>query len=615
MAKLLTTESDLKLGLAFPELGQLTSACLGGRVGILAESVEHGLELRRHLPGWPLLTAETAVQEGLSPSDIARLSTMKGDPGLVHRDVIVTASAMPLAGRFNVLVRADAGVDLPAAGDGNLLGVAGVDDDLVVIDFDDRNHPLARIWTRSRKAAYEAMGWNVVGGPQTTSKDRIQAPGRGMPLVLPYQSPTRHRFVEGDPRTGAYHYRMRRERRRKQLMQDDGGQITLRQIADPDHLVDCFRKLVKEGGPAAGIDGISPRAISRWDVSKIAEKLSAALLEKRWRPQGTRNVPIPKPGSPENRTLKIGVILDRVVGKALHEKLQPFWEKVYLKNSFGFRPARSCWQMLAELEATMEKHDCWVLAIDDVRKAFDNVKIKEAIKAHQLAQASKSKGKQPPLADEVIELIEVVLRGHDDRDVGIDQGGCYSPHALNIFLHIVHDIPLDAVDEVLLWFRYADNLVYVVRSVSEGNRVLTLVRRLLRKVGLSLKGEDGIADLSAGNRAQLLGFTLWREDGRLWIGLGEKSLPQLREHLVKAWETSDPHITARTILRGWIDANGPSFENGVAVIPDVILLASGLGFREVPGVGELTGWWEEAWERWLACRRCARRRVMRRKGR
>ena len=45
------------------------------------------------------------------------------------------------------------------------------------------------------------------------------------------------------------------------------------------------------------------------------------------------------------------------------------------------------------------------------------------------------------------------------------------------------------MDDAPLWFRYADNLVYVVRSVSEGRRVLTRIRRLLRKAGLVLKGE------------------------------------------------------------------------------------------------------------------------------
>jgi hypothetical protein len=155
-------------------------------------------------------------------------------------------------------------------------------------------------------------------------------------------------------------------------------------------------------------------------------------------------------------------------------------------------------------------------------------------------------------------------------------------------------------------------MVYVAQDVTEGRRVLFRVRRLLRKVGLSLKGKDGITDLDAGDRATVLGFTLWREDGRLRIGLKEGALDQLRAHLAEAWETSDPNMTAKTVLRGWINANGPAFENGTAVIPDVLHMASRLGFRELPETDELTGWWRESWERWLVCSRRARRRVMQR---
>ena len=613
IAKALACEDYDKLDRILPGLGWAARQRQDGCIGILVENVEHALELRRHLPGWRMLTGEGAVAEGLSLSDTARIDAVAGTRRLATYNAIVTMSAMPEAACFNIIIRVDAGVDIPAVGSLHLLGHYGTDDDLLVIDLDDRHHPLARKWTRSRKAAYTAAGWKIDGGPQVCADDRMHNESRIKEPVLPYQTPGEYRRIKGEYRTARYNYDKRRQRRREKLREQDGGQITLRQIADAEHLVDSFRKLVQEGGPAAGIDGISPRDISMSDFGQIAGKLSAAVLEKRWRPQKTRPQPIPKPGTDEKRILKIGVTLDRVVGKSLHDNLQPFWEKVYLRNSFGFRPGRSVWQMIAELEATMEKYDRYVLVIDDVRKAFDNVPIMEALKAHQIAMQNKSKGKQPILADDTMELIETVLRGHDEvHEVGIDQGGCYSPDALNTFLHVVHDVPLDAMDEVLLWFRYADNLVYLVQSKTEGHRVLTRVRSLLRNVGLSLKGKDGITDLNAGGWALMLGFTLWREDGRLRIGLKEDSLDQLGEHLAKAWETADPNRTAYTILRGWINANGPAFENGTAVIPDVLRLASRLGFRELPGTDELTGWWTEAWERWLVCRRRARRRVMQR---
>jgi RNA-directed DNA polymerase len=133
-----------------------------------------------------------------------------------------------------------------------------------------------------------------------------------------------------------------------------------------------FRQLQREGGPAPGIDGISPADVSLGEFGHIAAKLSQVLIDGRYRPQQTRRVAIDKLGTDEKRILKIGVLLDRVVGKALHETLQPIWETIYLPQSYGFRPGRSAWQMLAAVVATIEAEDRWVLAVDDVRKAFDN---------------------------------------------------------------------------------------------------------------------------------------------------------------------------------------------------------------------------------------------------
>ena len=380
-----------KLDRRSPGLGRAARQREDGSIGILVESVEHALALRRHLPGWRVLAGEGAITEGLSPSDVGRVATLSAVRRLATYNAIVTAAAMPEAACFDIIIRADAGVDLPALGGPHLLGHPNVEEDeLLLVDFDDRHHPLARKWTRSRKAAYVAAGWYIAGGPSVYAEDRLHA-GRIQEAVLPYQTPLEYRRIEGTQRTAKHHYEARRERRREKLRQQDGGQITLRQVADPDHLVDSFRKLVREGGPAAGIDGVSPRDISMPNFGQIAGKLSKAILGKQWRPQKTRPQPIPKPGTDEKRVLKIGVTLDRVVGKALHEALQPFWERVYLRHSFGFRRGRSVWQMLAEIEATMDKYQRHVLVTADVRKAFDNVPIQEALKTHQTAISNKSR--------------------------------------------------------------------------------------------------------------------------------------------------------------------------------------------------------------------------------
>src|SRR5262249_52560645 len=180
---------------------------------------------------------------------------------------------------------------------------------------------------------------------------------------------------------------------------------------------------------------------------------------------------VAKEGTNGGRRLKIGTVADRVVGKALHEAWWPFWESRFLDCSYGFRAGRSTWMMLAKLEEQMGRQTRSALAIDDVRKAFDNVPIDEVVGLHAEALADLD---QEGFTDEEkkksIELVEAVLRGHDEkRSRGIDQGGPYSPTALNVLLNHHLDAPMtEHAKSKPLWHRYADNLVYLCGSVTEG---------------------------------------------------------------------------------------------------------------------------------------------------
>src|SRR2546429_536096 len=99
-----------------------------------------------------------------------------------------------------------------------------------------------------------------------------------------------------------------------------------------------------------------------------------------------------------------------------------------------------------------------------------------------------------------------------------------------------------------LWFRYADNMVYLARSVPEGRNVLRKVRRKINPVGLTLKGEDGVCNLAKGQKAQILGFSLMRRGDEVVFGLGNKALDHLTQSLGDAHATSHPPESARASL-------------------------------------------------------------------
>jgi hypothetical protein len=84
----------------------------------------------------------------------------------------------------------------------------------------------------------------------------------------------------------------------------------------------------------------------------------------------------------------------------------------------------------AELEATIIKEDRWVLAIDDIKQAFDNLIIEDVISDHKLYLQD----------NRLLSLFRVVLQGSGGprKERGIEQGCPYSPTALNVRLHHAH---------------------------------------------------------------------------------------------------------------------------------------------------------------------------------
>lgn len=422
-------------------------------------------------------------------------------------------------------------------------------------------------------------------------------------------------FRKQEPKTAADHYQQRRARRRVEVSHPIYP-VTLDQIADRDLLYECYQELRLEGGPAPGPDKVTYAALCNSEVGELLGQLAGELLKGNYRPSRTRTVKIPKPGKSGHRTLHIGNILDRVVAKALNKQLTPIWERIFLPCSFGFRPnhmlegnalRHDTWTMLAELEAQMQLHGRWVVAIDDLKSAFDNVPIKHTLECHRKMFASLKLGSNSKRAksgwaketERLMKLISVVLRGGDDnRQRGIDQGNNYSPTALNALLHYWLDVPLTARMKHPLWFRYADNFAYVAKSVSEGKHLLGRVGRRLKPLGMNLKGEDGVADLNAGEEVQLLGFIVSRVQEQIRFGLGNQALANLAERLSKAHDHEDPPKAARQSFMGWISSCGPAFENGVSQIPMLLNLAAERGFRELASTDVLRQRWEWAWDRW-----------------
>jgi hypothetical protein len=396
------------------------------------------------------------------------------------------------------------------------------------------------------------------------------------------------------------HYRRRRQQRRLRGSVHQGALPSLDQLGDPENLIRVFGELKQNAGQAPGEDGMTYADLGHSEVASCIRGLSQVVLRGRYRPAPSRQVAIPKVSGNGHRRLSLRNVLDRVVASAVNEALTPLWESIFLSGSMGFRPRRGPWDMLIELEQTMIETDSWVLAIDDIKDAFDHVNLDDLMGDHRRHI------RDPKLLD----LIEIVLRGGSNptRKEGIEQGNAYSPTCLNVRLHHAHDLAFGQGRTNPSWLRYADNLVYLTRDVPEGLQVLQQSQALLQSSGFTLKGEDGPpANLKEGQGAHLLGFLISYRDRQVVYGLDEGAWTGLKQALERSHECPNPSVSATQAIQGWIGAYGPAFEGTRREVPERVLrTAASYGFRELATPEGLWKEWRSSWERWRRCREALR---------
>ena len=372
--------------------------------------------------------------------------------------------------------------------------------------------------------------------------------------------------------TGFYEQRQQRSRaRRRAEASHRQGLPSLQQIAHPDNLIRIFEELKSKAGHAPGPDRVAYDQLGSREVAGIMRTVSKEILNGTYEPSKARHIRISKSDGRGYRTLKLRSITYRVVTTALATAMGPMWEKKYLSGSHGFRSGRGASSFLIDMERIIIDQKRHVIAPDDIANAFDNVPIDYVMDLHA----------QYIDAPALLTIIEKVLRGHhtERRTIGIDQGSPYSPLALNVALHHALDTPSDnAVHPP--WLRYADNLVYLAGSVSEGLTAVQEAQNLLSSVGMTLKGKDHPVDLSQrGAKAVILGLSIQLENGQIKYDLTEEAWNNLKQRL------SETHTATQAIqaVQGWITSCAPAFEGKQErpVIDRILQVLGQVGYREL----------------------------------
>jgi len=374
--------------------------------------------------------------------------------------------------------------------------------------------------------------------------------------------------------TGYYELRQQRSRARRQSkILVAHGIPSIQHIFHPENLIRVFDDLKHHAGHAPGPDGITYADLGRRETGQIMRDLSKEINNGTYEPSRARQVPIPKSGGKGQRVLSIRSIAHRTVATALATAIGTFFDRMFLGGSHGFRLGRGVPSFLIDMERIIVEQERYVVAQDDIANVFDNVPISYVMDLF-------SRYIDDP---ELLIITNRVLRGHhtERRTIGIDQGSALSPLALNVVLHHTLDQPFSDNAAHPPWLRYADNLVYLTRSVREGLTAIQEAQNLLSRVGMTLKGTDGPpVDLSQrGSKATILGLSIQLGKGQIHYDLTEEAWTNLKQHL------SETHTTAQALqaIQGWIDSCAPAFEGKPErpVINRILRVLAEVGHREL----------------------------------
>ncbi|WP_407123478.1 reverse transcriptase domain-containing protein [Bradyrhizobium sp. STM 3561] len=179
-----------------------------------------------------------------------------------------------------------------------------------------------------------------------------------------------------------------------------------------------------KGALTPGVDGKTFDGMSLAKLADIARRVAEGTY--RFRP--VRRVYIPKDNG-KTRPLGIPTVEDRLVQEAVRILLEAIYEPVFLDESHGFRPGRSCHTALKTIKKTWT--GCKWLVEVDVRGFFDNID-------HDILLELLRKRIDD---DRFIGLIEGMLKAGYMEDwvygrtySGTPQGGVVSPLLANIYL-------------------------------------------------------------------------------------------------------------------------------------------------------------------------------------
>lgn len=240
---------------------------------------------------------------------------------------------------------------------------------------------------------------------------------------------------------------------------------------------------VKANAGAAGIDKQSIQSFEK-NVGQNLYKLWNRMSSGTYFPPAVKGVAIPKKSGGE-RMLGIPTVSDRIAQTVVKLFLEPEMERIFLPDSYGYRPNKSAHDAINITRQRCWKYN-WVLEFD-IRGLFDNIQhdlLMKAVKRH-------TECKWALLYIERWLKVPIKLPNGETkaREKGTPQGGCISPLLSNLFMHYTFDLWMTKRNPNNPWCRYADDGLTHCKSLKEAEMLKEALKKRLIECGLEMHPE------------------------------------------------------------------------------------------------------------------------------
>jgi RNA-directed DNA polymerase len=342
---------------------------------------------------------------------------------------------------------------------------------------------------------------------------------------------------------------------------------------------------VKSNKGSAGIDNKSVEEYEA-DLKNNLYRLWNKMSSGSYFPPAVKMVEIPKKDGGK-RPLGIPTVNDRIAQTVCKTFLEPVLNRIFHKDSYGYRPGRSALRAVGKCRERCWQFN-WVIDLD-IKGFFDNIRHDLLMKAVKLHTDEKW----------IILYVERWLKTEvvkpdgeiEKKTKGTPQGGVISPLLANLFLHYTFDKWMERKFPRVEFERYADDIIVHCCTEKQALFIKYMIEKRMGACGLKLHPEKtNIVYCKDCQRPRdyqniefaFLGYTFKArgrkaKDGRIVLSF----LPAIRDKdkmrikdIIRDWQIRkwvDIKITdvaekMNRVLRGWLNYYGHFYRSALRVV-------------------------------------------------